>query len=155
MYPGIGGGQFGPAVNGGKGFAAGTNPTGFSLADLNGDALPDVVVANAGSNDVSVLLSRGRGAAWTLDPGPRLRAGTGPVATAVQDITGDGTLDLVVTNGGSDDVYVLPGVGGGFFDDTSPRVIRVGSAPVQSCGGRLRRRRPARPGDAQLRLRAR
>ena len=41
----------------------------------------------------------------------------------------------MVTNSGSDDVYVLPGVGGGFFDDTSPRVIRVGSAPVQSVVG--------------------
>ena len=32
-----------------------------TVADINGDARPDLVVANAGSNDVSILLGDGAG----------------------------------------------------------------------------------------------
>src|SRR5262249_23235925 len=79
VYLGTGNGQFGPA----RGFFAGTSPAGVTIEDLNGDAVPDLVVANEGSNDVTILLGQGRGATWTLVPGPRLRAGSGPVATTV------------------------------------------------------------------------
>ena len=68
VYPGLGDGQFGPAVNGGHGFFAGTNPTGITVADLNGDGQPDLVVANTGSNDVSVLLGQGSGLELDADP---------------------------------------------------------------------------------------
>ena len=46
VYPGLGNGQFGPALNGGHGFFAGTNPTGIAVANLNGQ--PDLIVANSG-----------------------------------------------------------------------------------------------------------
>ena len=46
VYPGLGDGQFGPALNGGHGFFAGTNPTGIAVANLNGQ--PDLIVANSG-----------------------------------------------------------------------------------------------------------
>src|SRR5262249_40905480 len=42
VYPGLGDGQFGPALNDGRGFYTGTNPTGFSVADVNGDGKPDL-----------------------------------------------------------------------------------------------------------------
>src|SRR4029077_1191929 len=38
-------------------FAVGSNPTSIAVADLNGDGIPDLVVANSGSNTVSVLLN--------------------------------------------------------------------------------------------------
>ena len=44
IYPGLGHGQFGPAVNGGHGYFVGTNPVGITVADLGG-GLPDLVVA--------------------------------------------------------------------------------------------------------------
>jgi hypothetical protein len=135
VYPGLGNGQFGPEVNGGKGFAVGTNPVGVTVADVNGDGSPDLVVANEGSNDVSVLLGQGRGADWTLTPGPRLEAGLGPVATVVQDVTGNGIPDILVTNSESNTVTLLPGVGGGFFNDQNPRTIPVGTTPVQALVG--------------------
>ena len=62
VYPGLGDGQFGPALNSGHGFFTGTNPTGFTVADVNGDGLLDLLVANTGSNDVSVLLGQDSGA---------------------------------------------------------------------------------------------
>ena len=36
IYPGLGNGQFGPAVNGGHGYFVGTNPVGITVANLTG-----------------------------------------------------------------------------------------------------------------------
>ncbi len=36
-------------------------------------------------------------------------------AAAIGDLDGDGQVDLVITNGGSNDVSVLIGIGNGFF----------------------------------------
>ena len=84
IYPGLGNGQFGPAVNGGHGYFVGTNPVGITVAYLTG-ALPDLVVADKGSNQVSILLNQSQqGGAISFDAGPRLNSGgTGPVSTVV------------------------------------------------------------------------
>ncbi len=126
VYLGLGDHRFGPANR----FFVGTDPGSITVADVNGDDTPDLVIANAGSQDVSVLLGRGRGGDWTMTAGPRLRAGAGPTAAVVQDVTGDGIADILVANGEADTVYLLPGVGGGFFDDRRPVVFRTGSRPT-------------------------
>ncbi|MGA7498558.1 MAG: VCBS repeat-containing protein, partial [Isosphaeraceae bacterium] len=129
IYPGLGNGQFGPAVNGGHGFFTGTNPVGITVADINGDGKPDLVIANKGSNDVSILLNQSQGNSITFTPGPRLKVGTGPVSTVVKDVTGDGIPDILVSNSQSNNVMLLPGVGGGFFNDQAPTIFPVGTAP--------------------------
>ena len=68
IYPGLGNGQFGPAVNGGHGYFVGTNPVGITVANLTG-ALPDLVVADKGSNDVSILLNQSQGRTFSFTPG--------------------------------------------------------------------------------------
>ena len=159
VYPGNSDGTFGQAVNGGHGFFAGTNPAGITVADVNGDGRPDLVVANKGSNDVSILLNQSQGNSFTFTPGPRLKAGSGPVSTVVQDVTGDGIPDVLVSNSQSNNVMLLPGVGGGFFNDQNPRVYPVGTSPgpmfVGNFDGRpglvVRQPRVERP-DAHLRL---
>src|SRR5262249_1266714 len=108
VYLGVNGGGFSPAHT----FFAGTNPTGLTSSDLNGAGMLDLVVANQGSNDISILFGHGQGESWTLMPGPRLRAGLGPTATVVQDVNGDGLLDILVANSASNNVFLLPGVGG-------------------------------------------
>jgi hypothetical protein len=126
IYPGLGNGQFGPAVNGGHGFFTGTNPVGITAANLTGK-LPDLVVANKGSDDVSILLNQGN---FNFTQGPRLKSGgTGPVSTVVGHFTGSPYPDILVTNSGSNDVALLPGVGGGFFNDTNPQTFAVGNNP--------------------------
>ena len=129
VYPGLGNGQFGSPINGTAGFAVGTDPTGLAVADLNGQ--PDLLVADTGSNDVSVLLGQGAGSSWTMIPGPRVQTDAGPVAVAVGDLLGSGQTDLAVANSGANDVQVFPSVGGGFFNDQSNAVttIPVGQAP--------------------------
>ena len=129
VYPGLGDGQFGPALNGGNGFFTGTNPVGVTVADLNGDGVPDLVVANKGSNDVSILLGQGTGLNWTLQPAERLKAGFGPTAMVVADVFHDGKPDILVSDSGSNDVRLLPGVGGGFFNDTNPTIFNTGLDP--------------------------
>ena len=75
------------------------------------------MVADKGSNDVSVLLGQGSGSSWTMIPGPRIQTDAGPVAVAVGNLLGGTQTDLAVANSGADNVQVFPGVGGGFFND--------------------------------------
>ena len=130
VYPGLGSGRFGPPLNDGRGFFTGTNPTGITVADLNGDGRRDLVIANKGSNDVSVLINTQLpDGSYTFVPRPRLKVGAGPTATAVGDVNGDGVPDLFVSEGGSNDVRLLPGLGNGFFDDSATTVYATGVDP--------------------------
>jgi hypothetical protein len=130
-YAGLGNGQFGPA----RRFFTGTDPEGITVADLNGDGIPDLIVANKGSNDVAILFGQGRGTDWTLTAGPRLQAGTGPVSTTLAQLPGQPFPDLLVTNSGSNNVFMLRGVGNGFFNDQDPRVFNTGLNPRQAMVG--------------------
>ena len=115
-------------------YFVGTNPASVTVADINGDGVPDMIVANQDSNDVSTLFgtydAHGN---WVGLIGPRLKSGgDGPIAVTVRDLNGDGTPDLVVTNGGSGTVTLLPGVGQGFFDDQHPKTLfDFGGAVIQ------------------------
>jgi hypothetical protein len=135
IYPGLGNGQFGPAVNDGNGYFVGTNPVGITVAYLTGK-LPDLVVADEGSNQVSILLNHSDGNNFSFTLGPRLDTwGDGPVSTVVGNFTSSAYPDLLVTNSVSNDVTLLPGVGQGFFNDSAYRVYSVGSEPVASFVG--------------------
>jgi hypothetical protein len=130
IYPGLGNGQFGPELDAGFGFATGTDPVSVTVDDLNGDGRTDLLVANKGSNDLTTLLNVPTASdGFTFNAGPRLAAGTGPAATAVQDVNGDGIPDIVVSDSGSNQVRLLTGEGRGFFQDVTPTVFNVGSDP--------------------------
>ncbi len=112
IYPGLGNGQFGPAINDGNGYFVGTNPVGITVANLTG-ALPDLVVADEGSNQVSILLNQSQpGGAISFSAGPRLNSGgSGPVSTVVGNFTGGTFPDLLVTNSQSERRRALAGSG--------------------------------------------
>ena len=67
------------------------------IADLNRDKVPDIVVGNPDSGDISVLLGRGDG---TFDPQRRFDAFL-LNSIAVGDVNNDGFLDIVATGGRS------------------------------------------------------
>jgi hypothetical protein len=127
VYPGLPGGGFGPALNDGNGFPVGTNPVAVIVANLNGH--PDLIVADKGSNDVSILLNEPEGNSFTFVPGPRLRVGAGPVALLYGDFYGNGSSDLLVSDSGSNNLMLLPSLGNGFFNDVDPTVIPLSESP--------------------------
>src|SRR5207245_2183370 len=71
-------------------YAAGINASSVVVGDFNGDGIPDLTVANAGSRTVTVLLGKGDG---TFGAARSYTAGNGARSVAVGDFDGDGHLD--------------------------------------------------------------
>jgi FG-GAP-like repeat len=106
-------------------YFVGTAPVSVTVADITDAGVPSLLVANQGSNDVSEIFGFfSAGGDWEGTLGPRLKSGgDGPIAVVVADLTGNSIPDLAVVNGGSGTVTMLPGVGGGFFNDQDPTVL--------------------------------
>jgi hypothetical protein len=98
----------------GSPYPAGRQPSAVELCDLNGDARLDVLTANSGDDDVSVLLGDGRGGLRAA-PGSPLAAGPKPHLIACGDVDRDGRADLAVTEHDSADVRIFLQDGAGRF----------------------------------------
>jgi uncharacterized repeat protein (TIGR01451 family) len=82
-----------------KSYTVGTGPAAVAIGDFNGDGKVDLVVVNAGSANVSVLLGNGDG---TFQPAVNFDAGIkAPGDIAVGDFDGDGKLDVLVFTPGN------------------------------------------------------
>jgi uncharacterized protein (TIGR03437 family) len=106
-------GAFQPAVT--IALSQGAHPGYVAVGDFNRDGRPDIVTANFGTNDLSVLLGNGDG---TLRSPVNYPAGTGVSQVEVADFDGDGNPDLVVLAAGA--VSVLLGNGDGTFQPALP-----------------------------------
>jgi len=74
----------------------------------------DLIVANSGSNTVSILLGKGDGT-FTEATGSPFAVGKQPSAIVVADFNGDGNLDIAVANKGDNSISVFKGDGSGGF----------------------------------------
>jgi hypothetical protein len=88
-------------------FNAGSSTFGASIADLNGDGKPEIVVPSVGSNSVSVL--RNTSTAGTISFASRIDFASQemPWNTFVSDLDQDGKPDISVTNYFSSSISVL------------------------------------------------
>ncbi len=95
-----------------RNFAVGRLPISVAEGDFNGDGVPDLVVSNYLTGNVSVLLGNGDG---SFQDARSFDAGLNPYSMAVGDFNGDGVPDLAVVNYRTDHVSVLLGNGDGSF----------------------------------------
>lgn len=123
---GDGTGNFSPAND--SPFAVGSIPAAVALADLNGDGELDVVSANGGSDSVSVLLGSGAGNFVEVLGSP-FPVGVQPNSIALNDLNGDGRVDLVSANLRSDDLSIFLGDGAGGFTEAANSPFAIGVIP--------------------------
>ena len=136
---GNGNGTFAAAA--GSPVATGLDPYGVATLDFNGDGKPDLAVANAGSNNVTVLLGNGSGGFTPAGNSPFM-VGNGPTSIAVADFNSDGRADIAVTNYGFEpagtNITVLLGsdIALGFFPIAPCRAVdtRAGQSKMGAFG---------------------
>jgi RHS repeat-associated protein len=124
----------------GEYFSLSSSPRSVTTADFNGDGHTDVVLANTGTNDVSVLLGNSDG---TFPSEQLLVVGRFPFSVITGDFNGDGRIDLAVPNYGSSDISILMGNGDGTF--ATERRVATGISNNSSATGDF-------DGDGQLDL---
>ena len=85
---------------------AGSSPSAFASSDLNGDGLPDLIVAsNVAAGGVNILLSNPD---HSLGGAAFAAGGAYPAAIAVADVNHDGRQDVILANAG-DPLTSTPG----------------------------------------------
>ncbi|MCS6914388.1 MAG: VCBS repeat-containing protein [Myxococcales bacterium] len=125
-----------PGPEGTPGFRAVDSPAGLYpdaavLGRLDGDEHPDLVVANAFLDTVTVLRGGGDG---TFTSVATLPAGSSrmPFAIALGDVDGDGVLDLLIAN---QQGSILRGRGDGTFSPWVPLPGGAGALAVRDLNG--------------------
>jgi hypothetical protein len=108
-------------------YAAGTDSSGIACADLNGDGLPDLVVSNGTSANISILLQDG------VTPGHFLHAkniytGGYSNGVAIGDLNGDGLPDIAVATGLTSVAVLFQDPAGPPGTFLPPARVRIGGA---------------------------
>jgi len=123
-------------------YAAGSNPRGLAVGDLNGDGKADVVVANFGAGTLigqattqaAGTLQVYKGTADGLVPWTLLPSGKSPRSVVIADLNGDGRLDIAASFYDDNAVGVYIQRADGSFSGTGTSIgidtVKVGTHPV-------------------------
>ena len=117
-------------ITAGTDFPVASQPYSVAVGDFNGDGKQDLVTANFGTHNVSILLGVGDG---TFSAPTNFPSGTGARAVAVGDFNGDGKPDLAVANASANNVSILIGNGAGSF--SAPTTFGAGVNPYSIAVG--------------------
>jgi hypothetical protein len=107
----------------------GSSPTSIAAVDFTGESRPDLIVADSGADNLTVLANQGNG---RFAPFGALDVGGYPQSVAVVDVTGDGFVDVISANYYDNTLTVLDGGGKGLVrfdsllsDTNSPFCLAV------------------------------
>jgi hypothetical protein len=110
-------------------FGVGTGPANLVVADLNGDGRPDLLVANADDQTVTVRYADPAKPGFFLPAVVLSTPGRTPLDVAAGNLSGhaDGRLDVVVATSGANNVLVFTQTASGTFN--APVTYTVGGDP--------------------------
>lgn len=94
-------------LSGQESFFVGNYPVCVSIADLNGDGLPDIITSNRFSNNVSCLKNTSSGGTLTFDSRVDYPVNADPIYVAVGDLDGDSKPDIISANSSSTNISIL------------------------------------------------
>ncbi len=106
-------------------------PTAVRSADLNGDGITDLIVANQGADSITVLLGTANGNFVPSGPPISLPPGSRPIDISVGDFNQDNNIDLVVLNSGNNTFSFIPGNGNGTFSSQIWTFSSGGVSPIE------------------------
>jgi FG-GAP-like repeat/IPT/TIG domain/Secretion system C-terminal sorting domain len=83
-------------------FGTGVQPTDLAIGDLDGDGKQDIATVNFQDGTVSIFRNTSSGANISFEPRMDILVGSYTKNIGVADIDGDGLLDIIISEGNSD-----------------------------------------------------
>ena len=88
-------------------FPTGNSPQDVSIADMDGDGAPDIIVTNSGTNTISILRNSSNAGGISFAAKTDYTTGLSPKGLRIADLDGDKKPDIISANFSSGNVSVL------------------------------------------------
>jgi FG-GAP-like repeat len=102
----FGDGRGGFKIMTGSPLTTGRAPTRVAIGDMTGDGIPDIVVSNFQSQNLTILPGNSQG---NFGQASNISVGREPKGIALGDLNGDGKADIVVANSKDNDITLILG----------------------------------------------